>query len=88
MPSWAPAWVRRVVRSRSAGEGVGSPDGWLCAITSATAFVRKAGRNTCEGRRVAAGVQPYLLASAAPMSPPRIMAPAGVFAASAARTSS
>ena len=48
-PSSSPACCRRSARARSSPLGVGSPLGWLCAMTNAAAFDKQAALKTSRG---------------------------------------
>src|SRR3972149_9190773 len=49
IPKSSPAALSRVVMLKSSSDGVGSPDGWLCASMIDAALVRMAGLKTSLG---------------------------------------
>ena len=49
IPKSSPAALSRVVMLKSSSDGIGSPDGWLCASMIDAALVRMAGLKTSLG---------------------------------------
>lgn len=61
MPTMLPALTSRRVTDSSSLDGVGSPDGWLCASTIAAALASSASRNTSRGDMKVWSSEPTLI---------------------------